>query len=92
MQKYSVGQKYEMHNQKCSHGLLCLVGKEPSSAVDTGSLPALKDPLQKEMATCFQHSCLENPMDRGAWHTLVHGGHKTIRQDLVTKKQQQMFL
>ena len=32
-----------------------------------------EDPLKKEMAT---HSCLENPMDRGAWQAAVHGGHK----------------
>ena len=24
----------------------------------------------------LQYSCLENPMDRGAWRTTVHGGHK----------------
>ena len=23
----------------------------------------------------LQYSCLENPMDRGAWWTVVHGGH-----------------
>ena len=22
------------------------------------------------------YSCLENPMDRGAWWAIVHGGHK----------------
>ena len=27
------------------------------------------DPLEKRMAT---HSCLENPMDRGAWWATVH--------------------
>ena len=26
-----------------------------------------EDPLEKEMATSLQYSCLENPMDRGAW-------------------------
>ena len=26
-----------------------------------------EDPLEKEMATLLQYSCLENPMDRGAW-------------------------
>ena len=26
-----------------------------------------EDPLEKEMATHLQYSCLENPMDRGAW-------------------------
>ena len=24
----------------------------------------------------LQHSCLENPMDRGAWQTAVHGAAK----------------
>ena len=24
----------------------------------------------------LQYSCLENPMDRGAWWATVHGGHK----------------
>ena len=28
-----------------------------------------EDPLEKEMAT---HSCLEHPMDRGAWQAIVH--------------------
>ena len=31
-----------------------------------------EDPLEKEMAT-LQHSCLGNPMDRGAWRAIVHG-------------------
>ena len=30
-----------------------------------------EDPLEKEMAT-HQYSCLENPMDRGAWQATVH--------------------
>ena len=24
----------------------------------------------------LQYSCLENPMDRGDWRAIVHGGHK----------------
>ena len=24
----------------------------------------------------LQYSCLKNPMDRGAWRAIVHGGHK----------------
>ena len=35
-----------------------------------------EDPLEEEMATHGQYSCLGNPMDRGAWWTTVHGGHK----------------
>ena len=33
-----------------------------------------EDPLEKEMAT--QYSCLENPMDGGAWWATVHGVEK----------------
>ena len=31
-----------------------------------------------------QYSCLENPMDRGAWQATVHGVAK-LRHDLATK-------
>ena len=31
-----------------------------------------EDPLKKEMATQIQYSCLENPMDRGAYRVTVH--------------------
>ena len=30
-----------------------------------------EDSLEEEMPT--QYSCLENPMDRGAWRATVHG-------------------
>ena len=34
-----------------------------------------EDPLEKDMATPIQYSCLENPMDGGAWWAIyiVHG-------------------
>ena len=32
-----------------------------------------EDPLEEEMATPLQYSCLENSMDRGAWQAIVHG-------------------
>ena len=31
-----------------------------------------EDPLE-EACNPLQHSCLENPMDRGAWWSTVHG-------------------
>ena len=37
---------------------------------DTGVQPL--GLLEKEMATPLQYSCLENPMDRGAWWATVH--------------------
>ena len=40
---------------------------------DSGSSPGWENPLEKEMATHpLQYSCLENPMDRGAWQATVH--------------------
>ena len=30
-----------------------------------------EDPLEEGMATPLQYSCLENPMDRGAWQAIV---------------------
>jgi len=41
----------------------------------------LEDPLEAGMAT---YSCLENPMDRGAWWATVHGVTKTQTQ-IATK-------
>ena len=35
-----------------------------------------EDALEEGMATHFQDSCLENPMDRGAWRATVHGVSK----------------
>ena len=35
------------------------------------------DPLEKEMATHSSNSCLENPMDRGAWWATVHEAAKS---------------
>ena len=38
-----------------------------------------EDPLEKGMAT--QYSCLENPMDRGAWQATVHKWSKRVGYD-----------
>ena len=32
-----------------------------------------EDPLEKENIPILQYSCLENPVDRGAWWATVHG-------------------
>ena len=32
-----------------------------------------EDPLENEMATHSRYSCLENPMDRGAWWATIQG-------------------
>ena len=39
-----------------------------------------EDPLEEEMATHYQYSCLENPMERGGWW-LKSMGCKRVRHD-----------
>ena len=44
--------------------------------------PGQEDPLEKGTATGYplQYSCLENPVDRGAWQTAVHRVAKSQTQ------------
>ena len=43
-----------------------------------GSLtPRLGRSLGKGNGNSLQHSCLGNPMDRGAWRAIVHGSQKS---------------
>ena len=51
-----------------------LSGKEfICKAGDIGSIPGSGVFLGEENSNPFQYSCLENPMDRGAWWITVHG-------------------
>ena len=43
---------------------------------DPSSIPGLGRSPGEGNGYPFQFSCLENPMDRGAWWATVHGGHK----------------
>ena len=44
---------------------------------DSGSIPALEEPLEEEMATYSSILSWEIPMDRGAWRATVHGAAKS---------------
>ena len=44
---------------------------------ETGSIPGLGRSPGGEHGNPLQHSCLENPMDRGAWWATVHGVSKS---------------
>ena len=39
-----------------------------------------EDPWEEEMVSPLQYSCLENPMDIGAWQATVHGVTKNRTQ------------
>ena len=52
----------------------------PTNAVDTGHvglIPGLRRSPGEGNGYAFQYSCLENPMDRGAWRAPVHGVAKS---------------
>ena len=47
---------------------------------DVGSIPKWERSLGGEHGNPLQHSCLENPMDRGAWCAIVHRVTKSQTQ------------
>jgi len=40
---------------------------------DLGSIPGSERSAGEGNGYPFQYSCLENPMNRGAWQAMVHG-------------------
>ena len=56
-------------------------GKESAcNAGDRGLIPRLGRSPGKGNGNPFGYSCLENPMDRGAWRAIVHGLAKSWTQ------------
>ena len=56
-------------------------GKESAcSAEDLGLIPGSGRSPGEGNSNALQYSCLENPMDRGAWWATVHGVTKSQTQ------------
>ena len=51
--------------------------KSACNAGDLGSIPGWERSRGGGNGKPLQYSCLENPMDRGAWQTVVHGVAKS---------------
>ena len=65
--------------------------KNPSaSAREVGSISGLGRSPGVGNGNPFQHSCLENSMDRGAWRAIVHGVTKS--QGIVSNFHFHFFL
>ena len=65
-----------------------VVKNSPANAADTGDVDfihGLRTPPGEGNVCPLQYSCLENPMDRGAWQAIVHGIAK-VGHYLVTKQ------
>ena len=57
-----------------------VVKNPPVNAGDPGLIHGSKGSHGKGNGNLLQYSCLENPVDRGAWRPTVHG--VTVRHDL----------
>ena len=55
-----------------------------SNAGDPGLIPESGSSPGEGNGNPLQYSCLENPMNRGAWWATVHGVAR-VRHDLVTR-------
>ena len=51
---------------------------------DSGSIPGWVRSPGGGHGSLLQCSCLESPLDRGAWHVTVHGPQR-VRHDLMTR-------
>ena len=60
---------------------VALVVKNPHANAgdirDAALIPGQEDPQEEGVANPLQYSCLENPMDRGAWWAAVRGVTKS---------------
>ena len=53
-----------------------VVKNPPANAGDIGLILGLERLPREGNGNPVQYSCLENPMDRGAWQATAHGGRK----------------
>ena len=54
-----------------------MIKKPPANAGDMGLVPGSGRSLGEGNDNPLQYSCLGNPMERGAWLTIVHGVTKS---------------
>ena len=60
----------------------------PATTGDGHSFPGSGRSPGEGNGNPLQYSCLVNPMDKGVWWATIHESSR-VRQDLVTKEQQQ---
>ena len=61
-----------------------VVKNMPVNAGDAGTIPGWRITLGEGNDNPLQYSCLENPMDRGAWQATVHRVSKSQTQQLLS--------
>ena len=56
--------------------VVLVVKNPPANAGDTGSIPGSGRSPGRGHGNPLLYSCLENPMDKGAWQAIVHGSQR----------------
>ena len=64
-----------------------MVKNPPANAGDMGLIPGSGRSPGEGNGNPLQFSCLEDPMDRGAWWATIHKVKKRVGHDLATKQQ-----
>ena len=73
-----------LNNQRWASQMVLVVKNPPTNAGDLrdpGLIPGWGRSLGGRYSNPLQCSCLENPMDRGAWWAIVHRFALRVRQD-----------
>ena len=55
-----------------------VVKSSPANIGDLGMLPRSGRSPEEGNGNQFEYSCLRNPIDRGAWQTVIHGVTKEL--------------
>ena len=71
--------------------MVVVVKNPPDDAGDLGSILGSGRYPAGGHGNPLQYSCLENPMDRGAWRATVHGVTR-VRHDFATKPPPPRFI
>ena len=66
-----------------------MVKNLPANAGDVGLVPGSGRSPREGNGNPLQYSCLENPMDRGAWRVIQSLESQRVRYNLESKQQQQ---
>ena len=66
-------------------------GNSPASAGDSGSTPESGRSPGEGNGNSLKYSCLENPMERGAWQALSSPLCHRVGPDVATKQRQQQY-